>query len=81
MESDDFTRYYIIRYLSVLELVLPPPWVGTVSYQRGHTTAQRTLVHTTKMKTDREEPRVDTHAITFSALVPQLLLAFQVCNG
>ena len=25
MESDDFTRHYIIRYLSARELVLPPP--------------------------------------------------------
>ena len=24
MESDDFTRHYIIRYLSAHELVLPP---------------------------------------------------------
>ena len=24
MESDDFTSHYIIRYLSVCELVLPP---------------------------------------------------------
>ena len=24
MESDDFTRHYIIRYLSARELVLPP---------------------------------------------------------
>ena len=24
MESDDFTRHYIIRYLSACELVLPP---------------------------------------------------------
>ena len=29
MESDDFTRHYIIRYLSACELVLPP-WVGDV---------------------------------------------------
>ena len=25
MESDDFTRHYIIRYLSARELVYPPP--------------------------------------------------------
>ena len=28
MESDDFTRHYIIRYLSARELVLPPLGCG-----------------------------------------------------
>ena len=32
MESDDFTRHYIIRYLSARELVLPP--LGPACQQR-----------------------------------------------
>ena len=32
MESDDFTRHYIIRYLSARELVLPPLWARYLSF-------------------------------------------------
>ena len=34
MESDDFTRHYIIRYLSARELVLPPLILNSANYSQ-----------------------------------------------
>ena len=47
MESDNFTRHYIIRYLSARELVLPPllkPRPGFMHVLKAETTSDRKSV-------------------------------------